>query len=83
MKELVYRKKIIIPYCGYISLLKLRGPIDKPYMETIDNMDQKIDRVLEMQSEILGLLQSNGDNKVKMTMPAPIQSAGLQWERLS
>ena len=52
-------------------------------METIDNMDQKIDRVLEMQSEILGLLRSNGDNKVKMTMPAPIQSAGLQWERLS
>ena len=52
-------------------------------METIDTMDQKIDRVLEMQSEILGLLRSNGDNKVKMTMPAPMQSAGLQWERLS
>ena len=42
MKELVYRKKIIIPYCGYISLLKLRGPIDKPYMETIDNINKLI-----------------------------------------
>ena len=43
MKELVYRKKIIIPYCGYISLLKLRGPIDKPYMETIDNINKPIE----------------------------------------
>lgn len=42
MKELVYRKKIIIPYCGYISLLKLRGPIDKPYMETVDNINKLI-----------------------------------------
>lgn len=40
MKELVYRKKIIIPYCGYISFLKLRGPIDKPYMETIENINK-------------------------------------------
>lgn len=51
-------------------------------METIDTMDQKIDRILETQSEILSLLKDNGTSHVKMTAPN-MQAAGLRWEHLS
>lgn len=35
---LVRRKKIVIPYNGYIAPLKINGPVDIPYMETYDNI---------------------------------------------
>lgn len=35
---LVKRKKIVIPYNGYIAPLKINGPVDVPYMETYENI---------------------------------------------
>ena len=38
MKQIVRRKKIIIPFDGYIRVKGIYGPVDIPYMETIENI---------------------------------------------
>ena len=40
MKAVTLKKKIIIPYNGYIPLKGVNGPIVIPYMETFDNISK-------------------------------------------
>lgn len=51
-------------------------------METIDNMDQKMDRILATQNEILSLLKGNGHDHIRMNGISQPTGAGLQWERM-
>jgi len=59
---LVRRKKIVIPYNGYIAPLKINGPVDVPYMETYDN----IGKLLMSKLPVYEVL--NNGEKVKITL---------------
>ena len=61
-KKLVQRKKIIVPHNGYIGMLGKNGPIEIPYMETVQRIGEMIMRRLPVY-EIL----SDG-SKVKLTL---------------
>jgi hypothetical protein len=40
LKALTLKKKIVIPYNGYIALKGVNGPITVPYMETFENISR-------------------------------------------
>jgi len=40
MKAVTLKKKIIIPYDGYIPLKGINGPVTVPYMETFENISK-------------------------------------------
>ena len=56
------KKKIVIPFNNFIPVLKRRGPIDVPYMETFQNISNLINSRIPVY-EVL----SNG-MKVKLTL---------------
>jgi hypothetical protein len=61
MNKVVQRKKIIIPYSGYIHALGVHGPVEIPYMETLENIAKMLMRRIPVY-EI-----TSGGNKVKLT----------------
>lgn len=62
MKKVQQRKKIIIPYSGYIGVLGVMGPVEIPYMETIETIAKMLMRRIPVFE-----ITSDG-NKVKLTM---------------
>jgi hypothetical protein len=61
MNKVVQRKKIIIPYSGYIHALGVHGPVEIPYMETLENIAKMLMRRIPVYE-----ITSDG-NKVKLT----------------
>lgn len=62
MKELVRRKKVIIPFNGYIKVLGIRGPVNIPFMATFE----KIAELLSAGCPVTEIL--NDGSKVKLTL---------------
>lgn len=61
MNKVVQRKKIIIPYNGYIHALGVHGPVEIPYMETLENIAKMLMRRIPVYEII------SGGSKVKLT----------------
>ena len=62
MKKVQQRKKIIIPFNGYIGVLGVMGPVEIPYMETLETIAKMLMRRIPVFE-----ITSDG-NKVKLTM---------------
>lgn len=62
MKKLVKRKKIIIPYNGYIRPIGVSGPVEIPYMETFERISEMLMRRIPVY-EVL-----NDGTKVKLNL---------------
>lgn len=62
MKELVRRKKVIIPYNGYIKPLGIRGPVSIPFMATFERIAELLSNGIPV-TEIL-----NDGGKVKLNL---------------
>lgn len=62
MKKVQQRKKIIIPFSGYIGVLGVIGPVEIPYMETLETIAKLLMRRIPVYE-----ITSDG-TKVKLTM---------------
>jgi hypothetical protein len=62
MKKVQQRKKIIIPFSGYIGILGVIGPVEIPYMETLETIAKLLMRRIPVYE-----ITSDG-SKVKLTM---------------